>query len=230
MNDNEKALVQTLAYFENVPADAINDLLLGASVQNFPDATVLFHQGERPDFLHVLLSGKVSLLGVGGDGRETVVEFIESVDAFILAAVLTDAPYLMSAKVIGRARILLVPAAALRAQVVGNARLATAMLASMAKHYRMLVRQVKDLKLRSSTQRLGCYLLALAHHSETVDSVTLPVDKRLIAARLGMTPENLSRAFSNLRQVGVKTSGQHVLIEDIESLRALCRPDPEIES
>lgn len=229
MNDNEKALVQTLAYFENVPADALNDLLLGASVQNFPDATVLFHQGERPDFLHILIAGKVGLLGVGADGRETVVEFIEPVDAFILAAVLTDAPYLMSAKVIDRARILLVPAAALRAQVEGNAGLATTMLASMAKHYRMLVRQIKDLKLRSSTQRLGCYLLALAHQTDSGTSITLPVDKRLIAARLGMTPENLSRAFSNLRQVGVRTTGQHVVIENIEGMRALCRPDPEIE-
>lgn len=229
MREEEKQLVRRLSFFEHVPDEAVDELLKGALVQQFPSETILFHQGERPDFLHVLLEGQVGLLGVGTDGKETVVEFMNPVESFILAAVLTDAPYLMSAKVIDRARVLLLPAAPLREQVNTNARLAADMLASLAKHYRMLVRQVKDLKLRSSTQRLGCYLLALAEQSESGSSVTLPVDKRLLAARLGMTPENLSRAFSNLRPVGVRTSGQTVTIGDIEALRDLCRPDPNLE-
>jgi CRP/FNR family transcriptional regulator, transcriptional activator FtrB len=227
MEQHERNAILQLSFFENVTEDAIDELLEGAAIRAFPSNALLFQQGERPKFMHVLLEGRVGLIGVGSDGKEVVVEILNPVESFILAAVLTDAPYLMSARVIDRARILMVPAEPLRRQVSGNASLATSMLASLAKNYRMLVRQIKDLKLRSSTQRLGCYLLALAEQHPD-GSFTLPVDKRLLAARLGMTPENLSRAFSNLRAVGVRTSGQHVVVPDVEALASLCLPDPKI--
>jgi hypothetical protein len=40
--------------------------------------------------------------------------------------------------------------------------------------------------------------------------IALPYDKNLIAARLGLKPESLSRAFANLRSVGVAVHAAHV--------------------
>ena len=39
-------------------------------------------------------------------------------------------------------------------------------------------------------------------------------DKRTLASRLGMTPENLSRNLALLAKYGVKSSGRDILIED----------------
>jgi CRP-like cAMP-binding protein len=52
--------------------------------------------------------------------------------------------------------------------------------------------------------------------------VMLPVEKALLATRLGTTPENLSRAFANLRSAGVTTSGGTVTIVDMVRLRNAC--------
>jgi len=58
--------------------------------------------------------------------------------------------------------------------------------------------------------------------------VTLPVEKALLATRLGTTPENLSRAFANLRPAGVRTSGGTVTITDMAQLRTACASGPPI--
>ena len=58
---------------------------------------------------------------------------------------------------------------------------------------------------------------------------TLPVEKRLIASYLGMTPENLSRALKLLEADGVTVRGAVVTVTDHDKLAALARPDPLID-
>ncbi|HLI13958.1 MAG TPA: cyclic nucleotide-binding domain-containing protein [Alphaproteobacteria bacterium] len=222
--------LRTVPLFTGLSEETLQELTTGAFLQRFPSQTILFRQGDLPDFLHILLDGSVQMTGTSSDARETVVEIVEPVDTFMPAAVLTNTPYLVSAKIIHPARILMLPAPRLREQLARDVRLSLCMLGSLSRQYRDMLRQVKDLKLRTSTQRLGCYLMALAEGNGANGSVELPHDKRLIAARLGMTPESLSRAFSSLRKIGVEVRGHHVRLTDPERLRQHCMPDRLIDS
>ncbi len=56
--------------------------------------------------------------------------------------------------------------------------------------------------------------------------MVLPYDKILIAGRLGMKPESLSRAFARLKSEGVQIKQNLAQIEDIEHLRIYCEEDP----
>jgi CRP/FNR family transcriptional activator FtrB len=232
MKTSDRNWIARHPVFESLSGDELDVLLGAAVVHDLPAEAVLFSQGEQPEFLHVLIDGRVGLIGVGVDDKQVVVEFTEPGESFILAAVLTDAPYLMAARTIQRSRVLLIPAKALREHVSANAKLAVGMLASLSRHYRMMVRQIKDLKLNSATERLGCYLLALGEQrgagTDGSVTVTLPVEKALLATRLGTTPENLSRAFANLRPAGVRTSGCTVTITDMAQLRTACASGPPI--
>jgi hypothetical protein len=51
-------------------------------------------------------------------------------------------------------------------------------------------------------------------------TIGLPYDKALIAGRLGMQPESLSRAFARLKQIGVQIEHNTANIEDLARLRA----------
>jgi CRP/FNR family transcriptional activator FtrB len=230
MQSDDFQKLREVSLFAELSEGALRTLTKDAYLQRFPTQTVLFRQGELPDFFHVLLEGSVQLTGSAPDERETVVEIVKSVDAFMSAAVLTNTPYLVSAKVVHSARILMLPAPVMRETVAHDPQLALAMLASISRQYRSMVRQVKDLKLRTSTQRLGCYLLALSEENGSNGSVELPHDKRLIAARLGMTPESLSRAFSALRCMGVEVRGHRIRFTDVGKLRQNCMPDRLIDS
>jgi CRP/FNR family transcriptional regulator, transcriptional activator FtrB len=92
-----------------------------------------------------------------------------------------------------------------------------------------MVRQIKNLKLRSSTQRVGCYVLALSKRQGTPNRAILPYEKTLIASELGITRESFSRALSSLERFGIRVEGQTIAIFDGSRLASECTPDPLID-
>ena len=66
---------------------------------------------------------------------------------------------------------------------------------------------------------VGAELLALAPRHTGPVTVTLPGGRQLIAGRLGVTPQSLSRAFAALRPLGVTGSSRTVAIADPARLR-----------
>jgi CRP/FNR family transcriptional activator FtrB len=187
---------------------------------------VLSHQGAMPEALHILLEGQVALSSTAADGTTALVEVLHPIDHFVLASVLTQLPHLMTARTVTRSRLLEVDANALLKLVELEAALANTLLRSVSREFRAMVRQVRDLKLRTAAQRLGCYLLARVKDAEAENAeFRLPFDKGLLAARLGCRQENLSRAFATLRAYGVETHGSRVILHDIPKLRALAVPD-----
>lgn len=229
MKAEDLALVRTIRMFQGLEEERIAALFQGSYLQKFPRNTVLFEKGDRADFLMVLLEGGVELFAPGPDAREAVIDILWPVDAFILAAALTGSPYLMSARTLQPSRILLLEAGAFRRSVNADPVLSARMMAALAGHFRRLVRQIKDLKLRTGGQRLANFLIRLVAETGDGTSAVLPFDKRTLASRLGMTPENLSRAFATLRDHGVEVQGTRVTLADGQRLAEYCHPDPLID-
>ena len=61
-------------------------------------------------------------------------------------------------------------------------------------------------------------ITGLARPAQGLCTITLPYEKMLIAGRLGMKPESLSRAFQRLRGVGVFTEHDTVTIQSVTRL------------
>lgn len=209
-------------------------MLTACFAQTLPARTVLCRQGEQADFLHIVLSGRVGLFGEG-ERDEALVEFFGAGDAFIMPAVMLGAPYLLTARLLDEGRILMWPAAAFRSQVKTNASLAYGAALLLSGYWRTLVSQIKDLKLLSAIERLSAFLLALSPRESGPVTVTLPGGRRLVAGRLGVTAQSLSRAFASLRPLGVSGTGREVSIADPARLRefagaripARLEPDPD---
>lgn len=159
---------------------------------------------------------------------------VRPVSTFILAASIRDAPYLMSARTLQRSRILMIPSADVRAAVGQDAQFAQNAIIELAACYRSMVRHTKNLKLRNTRERIAAYLLRQSRLLGNAPGFTLPVEKRLLASYMGMTPENLSRALKSLQADGCKIDGQRVIITDRRKLETLAElsllldgPDPE---
>ena len=219
-------LLRLTPVFEALDDRLIDALAAISRETTLPEGEELCRQGAPPTLLYVLLEGQVALWGTAPDGSAAVVEVMRPPDYFVLASVLTRLPYLMTARTVSPARLVMIEADGLHRLLEREVALANALLRAEALNFRALVRQVQDLKLRTAAQRLGCYLLALTNDADTsVARFRLPFDKRLLAARLGCRQENLSRAFAALRDVGVETHGSRVILHDIPALRAFAVPD-----
>ncbi len=194
--------------------------------QILPTGAVLFEQGGEPQFVYVLVAGRVALEAHDGHRRSsTVVEVFGQGETILVPAVVLKKPYLVTARVTDDARVVLVPAESFRRALAHDHRLSLAVSEMLARHWRILVRQIKDLKLRTASQRFGSYLLGQLDQQAAAESFRLPEPRQVIAARLGMTPESLSRAVAELRKYGVQVRGRAVQIASLERLRSYCSYD-----
>ncbi|MEL6061452.1 MULTISPECIES: cyclic nucleotide-binding domain-containing protein [unclassified Methylobacterium] len=194
-----------------------------------PAGTVLFEQGEVPNFQVILISGSVQLFGRSADGREVLIEVVRAPDLLIPAAVLTGSPYPMQARVPEPSRFLLVQADPFRDAIDRDPHLARSVLGTLAEQFRRMVRQTKNLKLRSAAERVGCYLLVLSERQGTPGRALLPYEKHVIASELDMTRESFSRALNALTKSGIAVDGQEVAIHDRARLAQAAMPDPLID-
>jgi CRP/FNR family transcriptional regulator, transcriptional activator FtrB len=218
---DQQLLKETPIYAELGPAIA-ERVFRQAVVQTVPRGAVVFSQGDMPEFVHLLLTGQIALLSEDAKLGPTIIEFLPAGEVFTPAGLL-DLPYLVSARAIEESRILMLPAEEMRRLVLAEPTLAVAMTRALARHWRLLVRQIKELKLKSASQRLGSYLIAKAPVREGATSFRLAEERKMIAARLGMTPESLSRAFAQLKDAGVSGRGRQIAIADVSRLRDHCR-------
>lgn len=178
--------------------DAQCDALMCAScVQTFPPQVALISEGDPCDFLHVVVSGSVELFS-NWNGRETVMQVVRPVTTFILAATIKDAPCLMSARTLEKSRIVLLPRQDVRRIFSEDAAFARAIVTELAQCDRVAIKAQKNLKLTTSLERLANYLLSPQGRADGAAQFELTVEKRRLASFLGMTPENLSRAFKRL--------------------------------
>jgi CRP/FNR family transcriptional activator FtrB len=236
MQDNDTALSPVVAALTHTPLfaavsdDALRHLAARSALRHFDRDEILFRAGDPPEYLHVLIEGTVQLSAATSGGREAVVELLRPVDAFLMAAALVSQPYLLSARTVEPAQILLIPLHLLLSELKTNPELTLSLLGSMARQYRHLVREIKNLRLRTAAQRLALYLLRLVEVDGDAQAAQLPHDKKLLADRLGMTPESFSRAISELRQHGVDVRGEEVRITDAEELRQFCRLDQVLDT
>ncbi len=133
--------------------------------------------------------------------------------------------YPATAEAVSDARIVRIPADHIVRCIRESPDIALAMIASTSQHLHHLVQQVEQLKAQSGVQRVAEFLATLAPNDHGSCVIALPYDKVLIAARLGLKPESLSRAFAKLRSVGVDVQASHVAVSDITRLRQIAADD-----
>ena len=201
-------------------------LALIGKIVTAPADVELYQQGGVADRLLLVLDGQLAAFSTSGNGTTAVVEVVQPGQTLGLATLLARLPRLMGLRTVTASRLLSIEAEGLLALVEQEPSLVTVLLRAEARDFHALVRQVCDLKLRTTAQRLGCYLLSLTTDRQANSvAMRLPFDKRLLAARLGCRQENLSRAFAALRGFGVETHGARVVLHDIAKLTAYAEPD-----
>ena len=228
MPESDYPDIRGLHLFNEMSDEHFDALMRGSYVQNFPPQIDLIIEGDPSDFLHVVLTGSVELTSMW-NGRETSMATVRPVSTFILAATIKDAPYLMSAKTMEKSRIALIPSQDVRNVFDVDNNFARAIVTELAQCYRSVVKAQKDLKLRTSLERLANYLLRQQLKSNGAKKFELQLEKRRLASFLGMTPENLSRAFKGLQPYGVAVNGNQITIHDKDDLTRFAKPSPLID-
>ena len=223
MRPSDEYMIRGFPIFRGVPDATWQQVRAHKALLELAPGQMVLRQGERPEALYVLLQGLVETFATHRD-KEASLSFIRPPAAFIVAAVWMDQPQLKSVRTIHPSRLLAIPADVVRKTIASDAAFASAVGLELAIRYRDLVKELKNQRMRSATERLANWLLneSIVLRSPTFE---LEMSKSLLASRLGMTIEHLSRAFTQLREHGVQTSGSRIEI-DSEKLATFAYPDP----
>lgn len=217
--------VPDLPLFRGLSAEERKSLLRNSLLEHHAADALLFEQGERPEYLHVLVSGVVELFQ-GSRRNECGLMLLSPGDVFMPAAALFDEPYLNSARSLVHSRLLLIRADSARAEFLRGGCFAINVSRVLAGHVRMAMRHIIDLKCRSAPQRLADFLLRIVDASGSGSIADLPVRKRHLAHRVGMSPETLSRTLQTLADNGLHVRGTKIHVRDRARIERFCGPRP----
>lgn len=217
--------LQLTPLFAGVAEAVVSELVAGAEMVALPPESALFKAGDPVERFFVVLDGHVEV-SVEASGRRSVVDVVRQGAVLGDAGLFAGGRFQTSARALTAATLLAVPAAAFVARLEQRFDVQLHMLTTMSLRLRMLVRQIAELKLKTTAQRLGSFLLSLSAAPSGRVELRFPYDKRLVAEELGMKPESLSRALAKLARAGVESRPDNsVAVADIARLRQFCVED-----
>lgn len=228
MREGQLKLVHGLPIFRHLDDQTFAETIGACRVLDFAPQDMIAVERVMPKDLFILLDGLVENVSER-DGKATTLSLMRPPAAFILAAVVMRRPYLVSVRAVSPAKVLAMPLDLFHALFVRDPQFALSASQELATRYRDMVKELKNLKTRTAVERLANWILSEARFAGDKDEFEMMIGKAMLASRLGMTNEHLSRAFAQLRDLGVETSGRHIRITNRTGLESFARPDPLID-
>lgn len=184
------------------------------------DDRIVSH-GDVAASLWLVLSGWVKLTRQTPDGKESIIGLCTEGDVFGEAALFPYANYPYTAEVVGsNTELVAIPAATIRSLVAKESSLSAHVMSLLNERTAQAQLKLEHMTTMSAAQRLGCFLLRLCHAQiNGAKTLTIPVEKHILAAYLGMKPETLSRSQQQLKPLGILVAGHDITIGHIEKLR-----------
>ncbi len=220
----EIKLVRMRPFFATLPSKTMNGLLRHALLETVPAKTVLLREGRVPDSLYVLIDGLIQLFTIC-DGHEITLFILRPVTCFVAAEVLNKGVLLMSARTIQPSHVVRISANDVRRFFRKDRDFARAIVNDFALTYQNATRELKNMRARTSFERLVAWILAMQAQSKTPSKLKIPYNHTLLAARLGMAPESLSRNLARLTKLGVTVRGRTLRIASTKKLRQVATID-----
>lgn len=214
-------LLAQLPLFGNLDEAQRSHLAQATHERHYARGDTVFRIGAPPSGLFIVMEGLVKEYCISPDGREKILELIDPPHSFGESALFLDAPYPYAAAALEDSRILHIDKTALFDIAFSQPGLAQRLLQQLSKRELALTRDVETYSTHRHVQRAACYLLGRCGDTKgNQANITLPASKVVIASRLGMTPETLSRNLHDLADAGLITvRGLHIRIRDIARLR-----------
>jgi CRP/FNR family transcriptional regulator, dissimilatory nitrate respiration regulator len=218
MSPDDWARTKRAAIFRAVDDDVIRSIVDARGVRCYARGETVFQQDDPASHFFLVLSGWMKLYRELPDGSHAVVALFTAGETFAEAVMFKGGRYPVSAEAASPARLLHLDGDRLRRAIMQKPQIALEMLAASAVHLHHLVEQIEQLKMKSAPRRLAGFLLSMTDVREGQADIALPVEKSLIANRLGMKPESFSRALRRLRGLGVLVNREVVHLADVRRL------------
>ena len=220
----QKQVLQQHHLFRALSEEQLTLLLQDVTIKQLEQGQHLFEQGAEASAFYLLHRGQVKLYRLSPSGQEKVIEIVRPGQTFAEALMFLDIPaYPLNAQALTDTELFVIRNKGFLQLLSQSVDTCFHVMADFSVRLRGLLNEIDALTLQNASLRLVNYLLYLVQEVESIEGsaeITLPAAKNIIASRLSIQPETLSRILSNLSSKGlISVDGLNIKVLDVEGLR-----------
>lgn len=196
----------------------------------FGKKALLYRQNTPAQYFYFVISGSVRLYRLDATGIDRTLDSLAPGDCFAEVMVYAEpARYACYAETMASTLVLAIPLHVYKDTIRRSPHYAERALRHFAGRAVSRFHDLEVMTVQNARERLIRYLLDLVPaDGNTAQEVALPLPKYLVASRLAMQPETLSRFLNDLKQRGLVTMERNrVSILDRRRLMTLCQSSQE---
>ncbi len=197
-------------------------ILSHSRVARLAQDEVFFQQGQAAEEFFLLDTGQVKLSLMSADGHEKVLDLINAGQTFAEAIIFSGGEgFPVTCVALEASHVICFDAQHYMALLRTNRDACFALLARMSQRLHFQVMEIDRLTLHSATYRLIHYLLEQIPSTQFgAPEVRLNTAKHVIASRLAISPETLSRILKRLSNQGlIEVHDAAIIITDVGKAR-----------
>ena len=214
---NAEAMLERLPIFCSLDAIRITRLAQACRQVRVEKNGFAFRRGDAADGLYIVTSGHVKLAIPSTDGHEKVLDFFGPGQVFGEAVMFLSLPYMVDAQALDDTLLLWIDKSEIFDAIDEDSAFARRMLASLSLGLHSLMQDIEAVSLQSAAQRLATYLL---NQPRDGGRTRFPFSKSIVASKLGLSPETLSRLLNQMSSAGlISVQGRVVTIHQLDGMR-----------
>ena len=208
--------------FSGLDQEDFDALMQKVSRVTLEKGEVLFHRGDNAKYFYFVDSGHLELNLVAPTGQKKVLEVLGSGRTFAEAiAFMREHKYPVTCEALDNSVLCQIPNQAYLDLIYTNPDACMRLLSDVCRHLHARVREIERLTVQHAHSRLVSYLLDhVVASNDDEATIRLELPRHVIASRLSIMPETLSRLLRTMADEGILTIEDRVIcVHSLSRLR-----------
>lgn len=222
IRDTARKLISGHHLFGAMSRQEIDEIMTSLRVTQLAAEEILFSHDDPATHFYLVHEGRIKLSRIAPSGHEKVVNVIGEGACFAEAVMFMEQEsYPVTAQALTAATVLGINCDTYKAILSSNYDAAFRLINDLSNRLQKMLNEIETLSVQNATHRVAHYFLEqIGSQDERVATVELDTSKSLLASRLSVEPETLSRIFAKLTSSGaIEVKGRLITVKDRGILR-----------
>lgn len=219
LNIREREMLAATPLLNGLAHSVTGKILEDVVVSSFESKDLIFRESEKPEYFYTVLTGFVRAYRLSREGREADIAVFGPGETFAEGALFNGSTYGFNAQAAEAVTLARFEVSKVKKLAADYPDIAFALMSTLSANLTKALECLADDRLHTAPQRVANFILKNCPESAETARFRLPFQKSLLAGKLGLAPEALSRAFSSLKAAGVSVRGRTIEISDVNALR-----------
>lgn len=190
----------------------------------FKSGEVIFRVDDEPEFLPIVIKGKVKVVRFLEVGKEIILNIFKDGDVFAIPPIYDGKEYPATAIALEETKLLLIYKKEFFELLDSSEKFSAFIISRMSSLMREIASSMENFATASPEIKVSKILLKLAEKENQNGSITINLRRQDIAEMVGLTTETTIRTVKKLADKELlKIVHGKILLEDLSALRKFCQ-------